>query len=85
MEMEKGKLNWFFIDTHLKWGKYNPDLIYINATEEEFNDLLDKYVSEIESEGKDFNINFFRNYVLKSGYYCSTEPNKIIPPYAPLK
>jgi hypothetical protein len=28
--------NWFFIDTRLKWGKYNPDLIHINASEDEF-------------------------------------------------
>jgi hypothetical protein len=85
MEMERGKINWFFIDTRLKWDKYNPDLIYINASEEEFNDLLENYVNEIESEGKDFNLNFFRNYVLKNGYYCSTEPYNIIPPYAPIK
>jgi hypothetical protein len=85
MEVEKGKINWFFIDTRLKWGRYNPDLIYINASEDEFNDLLENYLNEIESEGEDFNINFFRNYVLKNGYYCSTEPNNIIPPYAPIK
>ncbi len=78
-------MNWFFVDTRLKWGRYNPDLIYINASEEEFNDLLNSYVSEIEAEDKEFNINFFRNYALKNGYYCSTEPNKITPPYAPIK
>jgi len=85
MEMEKGKINWFFIDKELKWDKYNPDLIYINATEDEFNELLENYVTEIESEGKEFNINFFRNYVIKKGYYCETKPNYILPPYAPIK
>jgi len=85
MEMEKGKLNWFFIDKELKWGKYNPDLILINASEEEFNRLLGDYISEIESEGIEFNINFFRNYVVKSGYYADTRPNSIWPPYAPIK
>jgi hypothetical protein len=89
MEMEKGKLNCFFVDTQLKWGRYNPDVIFINATEEEFNRLLDNYIaeniSEIESKGGNFNINFFRNYVLKSGYYAYTQPNKVLPPYAPLK
>lgn len=85
MEIEKGKLNCFFIDTRLKWGKYNPDVIFINASEEEFNRLLEDYISEIESEGIDFNINFFRNYLLKQGYYVDAQPNKIMPPYAPLK
>jgi hypothetical protein len=85
MNMKTGKLNWFFIDTRLKWGRYSPDLIYINATEEEFNDLLNNYILEIEAEDKEFNINFFRNYALKNGYYCSTEPNNITPPYAPIK
>lgn len=85
MEMEKGKLNCFFVDTQLKWGRHNPDVIFMNATEEEFNELLDNFISEIESQGNDFNINFFRNYVLKSGYYAYTQPNQIIPPYAPLK
>ncbi|WP_321422858.1 hypothetical protein [uncultured Methanobacterium sp.] len=85
MEIEKGKLNCFFIDTRLKWGKYNPDVIFINASEEEFNRLLEDYISEIESEGIDFNINFFRNYLLKQGYYVDAQPNKIMPPYTPLK
>ena len=85
MEMVKGKLNCFFIDKELKWGKYNPDVIFINATEEEFNELVENYVSEIESEGGNFNINFFRNYVLKSGFYAYTKPNEVLPPYAPLK
>ena len=57
----------------------------MNATEEEFNELLDNFVSEIEAQGRDFNINFFRNYVLKSGYYAYTEPHIVIPPYAPVK
>lgn len=85
MEMEKGKLNCFFIDTELKWDKYNPSVIFMNATENEFNELLEKYISEIESHDQDFNINFFRNYALKNGYYAYTEPHIILPPYAPLK
>ena len=72
--MEKGKLNCFFVDTELKWGKYNPSVIFMNTTEDEFNELLDNFISEIESNGSDFNINFFRNYKLKSGYYTYTEP-----------
>ncbi len=85
MEMEKGKLNCFFIDTELKWDKYNPSVIFMNATEDEFNELLENYISEIESQDQDFNINFFRNYILKNGYYAYTEPHIILPPYAPLK
>jgi hypothetical protein len=87
MEMEKGKLNVFFVDTELSWEpnkKFNH-AFFTNATEDEFNSLLDDYVSEIESEGSDFNINFFRNYVLKSGYYAYVEIYKVLPPYAPLK
>ena len=37
--MERGKLNCFFIDTELKWGKYNPSVIFMNTTEDEFNEL----------------------------------------------
>jgi len=85
MEMEKGKLNCFFVDTKLKWQRHNPDVIYINTTEEEFTRLLAEYILEIESDGQEFNINFFRNHVLKNGYYAYTEPNQVIPPYAPIK
>jgi hypothetical protein len=87
MEMKKGKLNVFFVDTELQWEphkKFNH-AFFINATEEEFNSLMEGYVSEIESEGQDFNINFFRNHALKSGYYCYVEIYEVLPPYAPIK
>jgi hypothetical protein len=87
MEMKKGKLNVFFVDTELQWEphkKFNH-AVFINATEEEFNSLMEGYVSEIESEGKEFNINFFRNYALKSGHYCYVEIYEVLPPYAPIK
>jgi hypothetical protein len=87
MEMVKGKLNVFFVDTELQWEphKKNSTAVVINATEDEFNSLIESYVSEIESEGQDFNINFFRNYALKSGYYCYVEIYKVQPPYTPVK
>ncbi|MGZ7067310.1 MAG: hypothetical protein ACXVHT_03340 [Methanobacterium sp.] len=86
MDIEKGKLNCFFIDTHLSWkSKKNSHAIFINATEEEFNGLLDDYISETESQGREFHINFFRNYMLKQGYYCYAELYKVWPPYAPFK
>lgn len=87
MEYKSGQINCFFIDKELQWepNKKNCDAIYINATEEEFNELLEEYISEIEANGRDFNINFFRNYTFEQGYYSFTEPNAVIPPYAPYK
>lgn len=85
--MVKGKLNVFFVDTELAWepNKKNSMAVFINATEEEFNSLMESYVSDIESEGQEFNINFFRNYVLKSGYYCYVDIYAVLPPYTPVK
>ena len=84
--MKTGQLNCFFIDKYLSWdSKRNSDAIFINATEEEFNKLLDDYISEMESKGRDFNTNFFRNYVLKRGYYCYADLYTVWPPYAPFK
>lgn len=87
MEYESGQINCFFIDTQLKWEpkKKNSDLIYINATKEEFDELLEEYISEIESVGQEFNINFLRNFVIQRGYYSFTDPYAVIPPYAPIK
>ncbi len=84
MEIVKGKLNCFFVDKELKWGADSPDAIFINATEEEFNKLMDDFVSKIEAEGDEFSIDYFRTYAVKSGYYAYSEPNIVIPPYAPL-
>lgn len=87
MGMIKGKLNVFFVDTELQWEphKQNSTAVFINASEEEFNSLMESYVSEIESEGQEFNINFFRNYTLRSGYYCYVDIYAVLPPYAPMK
>lgn len=87
MEMIKGKLNVFFVDTELAWEPHqkNSMAVFINATEEEFNSLMERYVSDIESMGQEFNINFFSRFALKSGYYCYVDIYAVQPPYTPVK
>lgn len=86
MELEVGTLNVYFIDATHEWGRVNPYEIYINATESEFKDMLESYLSENESQdGSDFSIRRFANYVAKKGYYVKTKGNFILPPYAPVK
>ena len=86
MELEVGILNCFFIDSALKWGRISPYEIYMNATESEFKELLEGYLSENESQdGPDFSIQRFSKYVAKNGYYVKTKGNFILPPYAPFK
>jgi hypothetical protein len=43
MDLVMGKLNGFFIDATLKWGRVSPYDILTNATESEFKALLDNY------------------------------------------
>jgi hypothetical protein len=82
--MEKGKLNVFYIDSKLKWGTVLPSAYFTNATEKEFFELLDNFLSEIESKGvSDFSAGVFTKYVAKNGYYILTEKSKVLPPYIP--
>ena len=86
MELEFGKLNGFFIDATHKWGTISPYDVFTNATESEFEELLENFISENESQdGPDFSIRKFSYYVAKNGYYIKTHGNFILPPYAPLK
>ena len=66
--MEKGKLNVFYIDSKLKWGTVLPSAYFTNAAE--FFELLDNFLSEIESKGvSDFSAGVFTKYVAKNGYH----------------
>jgi hypothetical protein len=86
MEITMGKLNGYFIDSTHVWGTQAPFDILTNATESEFKDLLDGYISENQSQdGPDFSVQRFSNYVVKNGFYIKTKGNFIIPPYAPVK
>jgi len=86
VELEKGKLYAFFIDTTLKWDKNQPDAFFTNATEEEFYELLDNFIAENDANGKDkLDTYQFKLYLAKSGYYVYAEFNKVLPPYAPFK
>ena len=76
MELEMGKLNSFYIDATVR-----PHAILTNATEEEFKELLENYLSENNSQdGRDFNILSFVNYVTKNGYYIKTGNHDLLSP-----
>lgn len=67
--MEFGKLNYFYIDYN---KKYAPKVALINATESEFKELLEGYISENESQdGEEFNAFEFTVYGKKRGYQIS--------------
>ena len=72
MVIRKGKLNSYFIDIN-----GNPVAIFTDATESEFNELLDNFISKID--GRKFRIGFFRNYVAESGYYIYYAQDPLIP------
>ena len=77
--MEIGKVNSFYIDSELESGKEFPYAFYFtNATETEFKELLDNYLSENESQGdNNFNVGVFSLYIGKQGYYIHTVRNKV--------
>ena len=80
--MEIQNVNSFLINSELKSGKSFPYAFYFtNATESEFKDLLDKFLSEyrIEEDGK-FNPGVFTAYVAKNGYYIHTRRDKVFCP-----
>ena len=80
MEITMGKLNGYFIDSTNVWGTQHPFDILTNATEVEFKDLLNGYLSENESQdGPDFSVQRFSNYVIKNGFYIKTKGNFILP------
>jgi hypothetical protein len=80
--MEIQNVNSFLINSELKSGKGFPyAFYYTNATESEFKELLDKFLSEygIEEDSK-FNPGIFTAYVAKNGYYIHTRRDKVFCP-----
>jgi hypothetical protein len=69
MEIEKGKLNGFFVNNHA---------FFTNATEEEFDDLLANFVAEKEAKGKNkFDYGDFGDYILANGYHTVGQNNRV--------
>ncbi len=80
--MEIQNVNSFLIKSELKNGKgFTFAFYFTNATESEFNELLDKFLSEYEiKEDIKFNPGVFTAYVAKNGYYIHTRKNKVFSP-----
>lgn len=69
MEIEKGKLNGFYVNNHA---------FFTNATEEEFEELLNNFVIEQESKGKKkFSYADFGDYILDNGYHTVGQNNRV--------
>lgn len=69
MEIDKGILNGFYVNDHA---------FFTNATESEFEELLDNFVSENESKGKNkFSYADFGDYILNNGYHVMGQNNRI--------
>lgn len=71
-----GKLNTFYINSEQR-GEVIPSAYFTDATEDEFKELLDNFLSE--NDGK-FNIIRFTGYVGQNGYYIMTIRD-VIPPH----
>ena len=61
-----------------------PDAFFFtNATKEEFEGLVDSFISENESKGiKDFMLPKFMKYVINSGYYLMINKDDTRRPYS---
>jgi hypothetical protein len=72
----------FLINSELKSGKNFPYPFYFtNATESEFEELLDNFLSEYKiKEDNKFNPGVFTAYVAKNGYYIHTRRDKVFSP-----
>ena len=63
--------------------KITDAFFFTNATKEEFEGLLDNFISENESKGiKDFLLPKFMKYVINSGYYLMVNRNDTRRPYS---
>jgi hypothetical protein len=80
--MEIQNVNSFLIDSELKSGKGFPYAFYFtNATESEFKELLNNFLSEYEiKEDSKFNPGIFTAYVAKNGYYIPARRDKVFSP-----
>ncbi len=79
--MEIRKINCYCIDSELKSGKFDYAYYWTDATEEEFKELLDGYLSENNiNEDKNFKSGIFTAYVFQQGYYIHTRRDKVFRP-----
>lgn len=80
--MEIQNVNSFLIDSELKSGKGFPYAFYFtNATESEFKELLNNFLSEYEiKEDSKFNPGIFTAYMAKNGYYIHARRDKVFSP-----
>jgi hypothetical protein len=81
--MEIGKLNVYYISSELSRVAYPA--FFTDATESEFKELLDNYLSQNDSKGEGkINENLFAVYIAKNGYHViTTEPRKVVSPSIP--
>ena len=76
--MEIGKLNVFYTNNELKIGDVvtsSASAFFSNATESEFKNLLDNFLSDNE-----FNSGLFMSYVAKNGYFCTVPDKEVLTP-----
>jgi hypothetical protein len=74
-----GKLNVYYINYKLKISNTKANFasaFLSNASEEEFQELLDNYSSNNEEP----NLGLFRTYVANNGYYCQGLEGEVIIP-----
>jgi len=77
--MEIKKINCYCIDSEP--GKFDYAYYWTDATEEEFKELLDNYLSEngIQDDSK-FNKGTFTAYIFQHGHYIHTRRDKVFRP-----
>ena len=80
--MEIRNINSFVIDSELISNKKFPfAFYYTNATESEFIELLNNFLSEYEiKEETKFNPGIFTAYVAKNGFYIHSRKDKVFRP-----
>ena len=80
--MEIQNVNSFLINSELQSSKGFPYAFYFtNATETQFKELLDNFLSEYEiKDDNKFNPGVFTAYVAKNGYYIHTRRDKVFCP-----
>jgi len=79
--MEVTAINCYCIDSELKSGKFDYAYYWTDASENEFKELLDNYLSEnrIEDDSK-FKAGMFTAYIFQKGYYIHTRRDKVFRP-----
>ncbi|MGB7967942.1 MAG: hypothetical protein WCF28_00060 [Methanobacterium sp.] len=74
-----GKLNVYYVSYEIKISNTESrfaSAFLSNATEEEFKELLDNYLSANEEP----NLGLFRVYVSDNGYYCQGLEGEVLMP-----